>query len=486
VTPFRAYFFPSGYSLSSEESSHLDTPGGPVQYPVLSRPRMEELMGLLRTARQKGLVSFPVERVVGSVDRVARRLLDPADELRQHALAGLGPHAGFSQPMAVTVLDGMARDWTAPRLNRLLSSEFPDPLALDGFRPGPVGGLVRAMGLPFTFHLGAGSVPGVAVTSLIRALLVKSAAFLKPGLGDVTLPIIFAEGLEEEDPELARSLAVAYWPSDLDVQTELLLGGADLVVVYGGEDAVRWVQGRLPPRTPLKVYRHRLGVGLVGRGALGQGGESEGEAGEGVVGEEVGAGGHRTATDAAWAVALFDQRGCVSPHVLFVERGGAVDPEGWAKLLAGALGELERELPSGQVSPEEGAALQQLRGTAEVEEEAGHGTVYHGGRKAPWTVLVQTEGELTPSCLNRVVRVVPVNDLAEVPSRLQAWVPFLQTVGVAGLADRGSRLREALARVGVSRIVGFSGVPWPPPWWHHDGGGPLRGLVRWTDVEEGG
>ena len=32
-----------------------------------------------------------------------------------------------------------------------------------------------------TFHLGAGTVPGVAVTSLVRALLVKSAVLLKPG-----------------------------------------------------------------------------------------------------------------------------------------------------------------------------------------------------------------------------------------------------------------------------------------------------------------
>ncbi len=62
---------------------------------------------------------------------------------------------------------------------------------------------------PLTFHLGAGSVPGVATTSLIRGLLVRSAVLLKPGLGDIPLPLFFARGLEEEDPELARSLAVA-------------------------------------------------------------------------------------------------------------------------------------------------------------------------------------------------------------------------------------------------------------------------------------
>ena len=42
---------------------------------------------------------------------------------------------------------------------------------------------------------------------------------------------------------------------------------------------------------------------------------------------------------------------------------------------------------------------------------------------------------------------------------------------------------EALASIGASRVTSLSDAPWPPPWWHHDGGGPLRSLVRWTDLE---
>ncbi len=477
MTPLPAFFFPPEFSLTPDEIRGLEVSGEfSVDYPDLSELRIKELLTLLRNARHEGLASCPVERVVRSVDRVARRLLDPSDPLRERALGGLGIPAGFSRPMAVAVLEGMSRDWTADRLNRLLSSEFPDPLVLDGFRPGPTGGLVRALGYPLTFHMGAGTVPGVAVTSLIRALLVKSAAFLKPGRGDMVLPVVFAEALAEEDPDLAACVAVAFWPSAVPSQTETLVKEADLVVVYGGEDTVEWVRDRMPPRTPLRAYRHRLGIGLVGRGAL---------VVEEGAGQEAEAGAHKTAASAARAVALFDQRGCVSPHVLFVEEGGEVDSRQWAELLAGALAKMEKELPSGPVSPEEGAALQQIRGAGEVGESEGRGAVYHGGPDAPWTVLVEAEGELTPSCLNRTVRVHPVDDLLEVPSKLQAWEPFLQTVGLVGALDREPELRESLARMGVSRITDLSAVPWPPPWWHHDGGGPLQGLVRWTDVEEG-
>jgi hypothetical protein len=88
------------------------------------------------------------------------------------------------------------------------------------------------------------------------------------------------------------------------------------------------------------------------------------------------------------------------------------------------------------------------------------------------------------SCLNRTVRVLAVDDLRESLPALKDWVPFLQTVGVAGMEGRMPEMVEALSRLGVSRISPLAKVPWPDPWWHHDGFGPLVELVRWTDVED--
>jgi hypothetical protein len=429
-------------------------------------------MDLLRWVREATLVSFPVSRVVDAVDRVAGRLLDPGDKLRARALETLGPYSGFSSPMAETVLEGMARGWMREGLWDLVRSEFADPAVLDGFRPGPTGDRTRALGFPLTFHLGAGTVPGVATTSLIRGLLVKSAALLKPALGDLPLPVVFAQGLEEEDSELARNVAVLYWPVEESGRTETALGKADLVVTYGSDETIRWVRERLPPETPLRAYRHRMGFGLVGREALG-----------GKAGTAAGDAARSVAQDAARSVALFDQKGCVSPHVFFVERGGEVEPEEWAALLAWAFQELETALPSGEVSLEEGVAMQQLRGAAELGEGLGEGVVHHGGEEAPWTVLFLPAGAVEPSCLNRTVRVLPVDTVQEALSALKEWTPYLQTVGVAGLEGRTAEVLEELARLGVSRIPKLEGVPWPRPWWHHDGSGPLQDLVRWTDVE---
>ena len=472
MNPFQAWHLPPGFPLSVGEIKAWEGGGVPaLRYPSLSMPRLRELMEFLRDEREKTVVSFPVKRVVHAVDRVARRFLDRQDPLRDAALEALGPFSGFSSPMAEAVLDGMARSWTGDGLWELVRSEFSDPAVLDGFSQNLVGDRTRALGFPLTFHLGAGTVPGVATTSLIRSLLVKSASLLKPGLGDIPLPVVFSKALQEEDSDLARSLAVVYWPGEMIDRTEAILKGVDLVVAYGSDETVGWIRKHLPPRIPLRAYRHRMGFGLLGQEAFGREASPDGE------------GVWAVAQAAARAVSLFDQKGCVSPHVFLVEKGGEVAPREFAVLLARAFQELEPVLPSGRVSLEDGVALQQLRGVAELEEGSGRGVVHHGGEESPWTVLYLPGGPVEPSCLNRTVRVVPVDTIPDALAELKDWVPYLQTVGVAGLGEQEAEVTEVLARLGVSRITELGGVPWPRPGWHHDGSGPLLDLVRWTDVE---
>ncbi len=440
--------------------------GVAVRYPAWPHDAAEQLLGALREAGAR-LAEVPVRDLVNCIGRVADRFLDSSDPLRLEAIDLLVPTAGISQEMASEILTGMARDWTADRLTELLRRELRDPGVLDGFCRVDEGRKVRAKGPLLTFHVGAGTVPGVSVTSMIRALLVKSAVLLKPGLGDVVLPVLFAEALAKEAPQLSDAMAVTYWPGGSSPPLEgLALQRAEAVVVYGSDEVVASLRARTPVTVRFISYHHRVSVGLVGREAL--------------TAERA----PYVARMAARAVSMFDQRGCVSPHAIYVEEGGAVDPGEWAALLASAMADLEAEIPGGHLTAHDASAVHQMRGSAELREASGGGVRVFRGEESFWTVILEDEMSFTPSCLNRVVSLVPTPDLGDVAGSLGRIGRHLQTVAVEGAEDRLPMLAEALCRAGATRVTSFEKASWPPPWWRHDGASVLAGLIRWIDLED--
>jgi hypothetical protein len=438
-----------------------------LRIPQLTPALLSEQIAALREARAAHLARRPVEEIVAALGRVAERFLDRGDPIRRAAESALPPVTGTTPPMVRLVLDRMAADWRADRLRSLLTAELGDARVLDGFRPRPMGpGRVRAVGPALTTQIFSGNVPGVAVTSIIRSLLVKSAVLGKTAVGEPVLPALFARALAEEDAGLGSCVAITYWPGGDDALEREALDAADAVVVYGGAEAVAAARARAPASARFLGYGHRLSFGVVAREAVSGSAASE------------------TAAQAALAVATFDQQGCVSPHLFYVEEGGSRSPAEWAADLAGAMGELEARLPRGQLAPGEAAAIRQLRGEVEFAQLAGTGVELHASAEGTgWTVIHDPDPAFEASCLNRVVRVKPVTELMEVAEHTRPIAAVLQSVGVAGPAERLAPLADALARLGASRITPLASLPWPPPTWHHDGSPPLRALVRWCDWE---
>ena len=182
---------------------------------------------------------------------------------------------------------------------------------------------------------------------------------------------------------------------------------------------------------------------------------------------------------------MFEHRGCVCPHVVFVERGGETLPEGFAELVSGSLEALASEWPAPADADEvgtEAAEIAQARGTVEIYEAAGAARMIHGGG-ANWTVVFESDLVAVPPLPGRSVRIRPVDDLTEVAAILGPAGRHLQSVGYAGAEERITGLTESLGRAGASRVVPFARVSFPPAWWLHDGKGPLETLVRWVEVE---
>lgn len=468
-----------------------------LRIPVLAPATLERLLQRLREARRHYLATTPVLELTRAIDQAAALFMEPDHPVRALAEAALPAVTGYSPAMIRLVLDRMAADWREPALHALLEAELGDPRVLDSFQEWPAGRSVgsaaggstgsstggdtvphdergrgaaapvrvRAFGPELAFHIFAGNVPGVAVTSLIRSLLVKAATLGKTASGEPLLPALFAQILAQISPALGECLAVTYWPGGDQPLEEVALRAADAVIVYGGGEAVAAIRSRLPVGTRLIEHGPRLSLAVVAREEL------------------TTLAARRVAAEVARAAAVFDQQGCVSPHVVYLERGGEVAPEHFAELVAEEMRRVEAELPRGRLTTAEAATIQQVRGAAEFRAIAGREVRVLASAGTEYTVIYDAEPGFTASCLNRVLRITPLDDLSDLVRHLEPYGAFLQTVGLAAPAARRALLADALGRVGVSRITTLSAMPWPPPAWHHDGQEPLRELLRWVDLE---
>ena len=438
---------------------------------------LEQLSGMkvaLQQARP-GILSRPVAEIADVLGRVGERFSDPGDQLRRMALDKLPSEAKLSLELAEVILDGMAAGWTREALSRLLKNEFANPALLDGLVRAQQRGNDRSLSVPSVMAVGptlcvqisSGSVPGVGVNALIRSLLVKAPTLIKPGAGDVVLTQLFAEALRDADAELGSAVAVRYWSGGEGHElTRQAVEGADAVVVYGSDESVLSVRGMLPVSCRFIAYHNRFGIGIVGREKLKDNIED-------------------LADEVARAVAMFENRGCVCPQILFVERSGDVKVEAFAHFIAESLERLASEWPS-HVEPvftdRESAVLRQARDTIEIHQAAGSVRMLHGDLEN-WTVVSELDLLQLPFLPGRSLRIRSAQNLEDVPSLLGESCRHIQSVGYAVDEDRVNDLAVLFGRVGASRVVPFDGMSFPPAWWLHDGQGPLRALIGWVEVQ---
>jgi len=188
---------------------------------------------------------------------------------------------------------------------------------------------------------------------------------------------------------------------------------------------------------------------------------------------------------AAEDVAAWNQLGCLSPHVIYVEPGGEVSPENFAELLADELERREQTEPRGELPAEHAAAIASRRAIYEIRAAHSPEATRHWCSKnsTAWTVVFEADARFQVSCLNRFIYVKPVKDLTEALQNADAVRGEVSTVGVAASEERMRELAARLARWGATRVCPFGQMQNPPLTWRHDGRPPLGDLVTWTDLE---
>lgn len=428
----------------------------------LSPTELQSIIDRLLAARAQSLMHRPLRSLLASIDAVVARFLDPTSEEYQEAEAHLPEETGLSSEMIRHTLPLIFQVYRAERLEGLLRDELGNPTVLDTFVP-VSGGFRKAYGPSLITQVLAGNLPGAGLDSMIFSLLVKSATLVKASSSVPLLPMLFARSLTHIDPDLGACLAVVTWPGGNAALEDMAFSRADVVVASGSDDSL----AALRPRVHRQFigYGHKVSFSVIAKEALS---DAEG-----------------LAQRAAYDVVLFDQRGCLSPQLVYVEEGGQVTPREFAALLAQALEQWQHILPRGEVPPGASIAIRRVRDEAEWQALAGKEVVlYTSPARTNWTVIYEANLAFVLSPLHRTVWVKPLSSLSQLDSLLAPWQPHLEAVGVAAPSGKLLQIAELLGRVGVSRLCSIGTMQTPPLSWRHGGRPRIADFVRWVEREE--
>ncbi len=438
-----------------------------VAVPVLTALQMQAIAERVKRASAQHLKTMTVSEIIAVIDRAIARLLDPNDPYRRQADALLPIVSGYDAEMVRLGLTGFFKTFRAPQLHRFVAEDFANPKVLDGFQPAAKGGAVRAYGPQLLAHSWAGNVPALALWSLVCGLLVKAGNIGKLPSAEPLFAGWFARLLAEVHPPLADCLAVVWWRGAGDEDASALYAKADTVVAYGGNDALHAIQRRLPVTARFLAHGHKLGFGVVSAMAL--------DAQKAPT----------LARRAAWDVMRYDQQGCYSPHVFYVQRGGPVSPRDFAGYLAAELSNLQRRFPRRALDLEESAAVAKWRQAIEWTLPPDGADALIGDMETAWSVAyVDEAASLAPTALQRSITVAGIDALDEVAPLVACRREFLQTAGVAATPEELYRLAEQLGTAGVTRVSAIGAMSVPEAGWHHDGRFNLLDLVRMTEIEQ--
>ena len=420
----------------------------------------------LKQNRERYLLGRSTANIVGVLAATAQSWLEHDNAFRKLALERAVAETGFGEMTLARGLDSFFKQFTTENLNALITQDLGHIERLDRFsidRASNTAALAR--GPELLVHIAAGNIPNPTLFSIVLGFLTRSAQFVKCARGTSLLPRLFAHSIYEVEPKLASCLEIAEWPGGTEMLEQPLFAEADCVTGTGSNETLAAVRAQLPSRVRFIGHGHRVSFGYITGEALGR--------------FEL----KNTVQRAANDVVAWNQLGCLSPHLFYVEHGGTVPAESFAEMLAARLAELEGVDSRGPIKTEDAAAIALKRGFYEMRAAAHETKVWQSAGSTAWTVVYEADPQFQLSCLNRFIYVKAVPDMTEALRHAEKVRGQVSTVGLAAEADRARLLATQLARWGVTRICRLGEMQNPPLTWRHDGRPTLGDLITWTDWE---
>jgi hypothetical protein len=437
---------------------------------TLNGQMLWEACQTLKRNRAQYLATRTTRSLIKVLNEVGTNWLDAGYPFRKLALER-GPDAtGFSAATLARGLDTFFHRLNAENLEGLVAHDLGHAQRLDAMVASTAEQKAErasiATGPELILHITAGNIPNPTFTSIGLGLLTRSAQLVKCTTGASLLPRMFAHSIYDADPKLGACLEIAEWRGGNVELEDVALREADCVTITGSDETIAALRPRIPAKTKLLTYGQRVGFGYITAEALS--------------GYNV----KKVVANAATDVVAWDQLGCLSPHIIYVEHGGGWSAEQFAEQLAEELTQRELSEPRGRLSAEEGAVIASKRSFYKVRAASSPATrLWCSQNSTAWTVVYEGDPHFQLSSLNRFIYVKAVTDLTDLLQGAESVRGKISTVGLAALEDRAQELATQLARWGVTRVCPLGQMQNPPLAWRHDGRPSLGDLITWTDWE---
>jgi hypothetical protein len=372
---------------------------------------------------------------------------------RVRATRAIETRMNYTEPVVDYALDALFGSIDALAIEAIIASELGALDALDGF--------VARAGRPDVAYVARDPIAlvasdttiGVVIPALVFALCAKATIRIKDR--DDGLTRVFVETIAEELPDVRDAVDVGVWNGADDAVAERFFEGVGAAVAFGRDDALRAIRTRLNAEATFVGFGHRTSIAYVARESLGD---------------------VSTARDVARALArdivLYDGDGCLSPHAIFCERGAAIDPFAFARILGEACDEAAIEFPAASQTLE--ANVARYRDAARFRAAQGNGAVF-GGTIAPHLIVLDPPHGDPPPLLARTAAVYAIDDARDATHVLHRHALPLEAVAVS---HERSDLETFVRESGASRMCGIGDLQRPPLGGEHGGTGRILPLVR--------
>jgi hypothetical protein len=437
---------------------------------VLTPKMIGEACQTLKQNRERYFGNRTTQNLIETLSGLARNWLEPSYPFRKLALEQGQAATGYSSATLASGLDSFFKQLTKENFAALVEQDLGHVRRLDAmvFSDAELRTNRAGIATPpeLIAHIGAGTLPNPSLLSLVLGILVRSAQFMKCASGTSLLPRLFAHSIYEIEPKLAACLEVAEWRGGKIELEDALFHEANCVTATGSDETISAIRERVAGKGRLVVYGQKVSFAFVTSSVL------SGLNAPKVVG--------RAAAD----VIAWNQLGCLSPHVIYVESGGGISPEQFAVNLAEELAKAEQASPRAEIPVEAAATISSKRSFYEIRAaHSGETRLFRSENSTAWTVVFEADSRFQLSCLNRFIYVKPVKDLTEALQGADSVRGKVSAVGLAAPEDKAEAIATTLARWGATRVCPLGRMQEPSLLWRHDGRPSLADLVTWTDWE---